>query len=261
LHNTNKDDEAGIAVRFPIRLSVSESNTSSKYPEYGKLWEKQKLLVTVIFGKFESGQMTEADEGVMAYDHFYSLLLANYGRPLSIDHSFDGAPGVVHPKLQMQFHRPEGTLEIRMALIDAMTDIDDDFTRWYQEGTRDSEVVIYNGHAGLGDNVEALARLGVFTPGHYQIFFVNGCDTFTYANEGLFEAHARINPGAEPSKYLDILSNSMSNYFGWMANESFTLIDALTERKNTYRQILERFDPRQRPIVDGEEDNAWPGPF
>ena len=121
--------------------------------------------------------------------------------------------------------------------------------------------MIYNGHAGMGDNVEALARLAEFTRGHYQIFFVNGCDTFTYANESLFEAHSRANPGSEPSKYMDILSNSMSNYFGWMANESFILIDALTERKNTYREILERFDPRQRPISDGEEDNAWPGPF
>jgi hypothetical protein len=90
---------------------------------------------------------------------------------------------------------------------------------------------------------------------------VDGCDTFTYLNEKLFAAHGAATPDAPVSKYLDIITNSVSNYFDHMARNSFYLLDALLRKKKTYHGILEKMDPRQRPIVDGEQDNTWPEPF
>lgn len=258
LHDPDDDEldrERGHVVRFKIGLKTSDTNTKGKAPEYNRLWAGGKLSVTLIFGKYHPDARSDGDAGINAYNRFYDLLIGYYGAPALSNHWFQGEPGTQYPLLKLHYQRPAGELEIQMRLVDAMTKPDDEFTDWYKSRTADSDVLIYNGHAGLGDNVQALADLATFTQGRYQVFFVNGCDTFTYLNERLFNAHAAANPGYEPSKFLDIITNSMSNYFSKMAEESFILIDELQNQNKTYREIFEKFDPRQRTIVDGEQDN------
>jgi hypothetical protein len=255
------ESEKGMVVRFPMHFEKNDSNTEGKYPEYGKLWEDHKLTVTAIFGKVEPEATTDADEGIRGYNKFYSMMINRYGRPSSMNDSFSGGPGNAHRRLKMVWKNGNSKIELHLALVSALSRVGQSFLDWYRDRTQDSDVIVYSGHAGLGDNVEVLVKNAVFQPKKYQIFFVNGCDTFTYVNEELFAAHAAATPGAPVSKYLDIITNSVSNYFASMPNATFTLVKELVRKKKTYHEILDEIDPRQRAIVDGEEDNTWPESF
>jgi hypothetical protein len=75
----------------------------------------------------------------------------------------------------------------------------------YNELSTDADVIVYNGHAGLGQNVRKLATMGRFKSGKYQIFYMNGCDTFAYVDGSLAEAQARrtirlLRDGARPRR-------------------------------------------------------------
>jgi hypothetical protein len=161
----------------------------------------------------------------------------------------------------MVFERPEGTLDVEILLIDGILSTDDAFKKRYNERTKISDLVSYNGHSGLGANIRALARLGSFVQGQYQLFFVNGCDTFAYVDNALRDAHAAVNPGYGPSKFFDIITNAMPSYFRSNADNNVALIQAFLGRSKTYRQILSGFDRTQRAVVTGEEDNAFPAAF
>ena len=103
--------------------------------------------------------------------------------------------------------------------------------------------------------------MGKFVKGQYQLFLVNGCDTFAYVDDALFDAHQAVNPDNEKTKYLDIITNAMPSYFHENAGANMAIINALVSKDKTYRAILEDFDIDQRAVVTGEEDNAWPENF
>ncbi|MDQ3230895.1 MAG: hypothetical protein M3Q07_03670 [Pseudobdellovibrionaceae bacterium] len=176
---------ASLLVKVPMTMVVSGDNTTGKAPEYDMVWLDQCLVVTAVFGKYESGATEDTDFGIAAY----------------------------------------------------------------------------NGHSGLGRNIRALARMGSFQAGQYKIFFINGCDTFAYADDALWDAHAAVNPDSAPTKYLDVITNAMPSYFHSNAENNVVVIRSLLERQKTYREILADFDRRQRALVMGEEDNAWPEVF
>ena len=131
----------------------------------------------------------------------------------------------------------------------------------YNERTTYSDFVSYSGHSGLGANIRQLAQMGRFVPGQYQIFLINGCDTFAYVDEALARAHERVNPGKGRYKFFDILTNAMPSFFHMNARSNMTVIKALVEKDKTYQEILAGFDQNQRAVVTGEEDNTWPAPF
>lgn len=256
MHNASEhelDREKGWVVRFPMHFSENDRNTHDKYPEYGKLWEDHRLTVTAIFGKFAPNGGS-SDEGVMAYNQFYSMLIQHYGQPRSTQWTDSRTTKLV-------WHFGENTLEVHLRLVNTLTDAGESFKAWYQKRTEDSDVVIYSGHAGLGDNVDVLVDNASFKPKKYQIFFMNGCDTFSYMRDELYRAHGDATPGAPVSKYLDVITNTVSVYFNKMGSESFILVEELVKQKKTYYEILRRMDPEQRAVVDGEQDNTWPDSF
>jgi hypothetical protein len=250
-----------VVTRPHLRLELSPANTSAKSPEYGEIWKDGTLVITAIFGKYESKATSDSDVGVDAYNSFYRKMIARFGKPEWVSEPFPGDPGVSHPRLKMTFPHSRGQIDLALVLLDSMMDLGPEFTELYNERTLKSDLMIYNGHAGLGQNIEALGRIGSFSSGKYQIFVVNGCGTFSYLGGDLATAHARANPGFAPSKHLDVITNALSNYFVTYANGTMALINAVIEQKLTYREILAKYDKRQRAIVDGEEDNLWPRPF
>ena len=113
----------------------------------------------------------------------------------------------------------------------------------------------------LGNNIDVLTNLAQFKPGIYQIYFLNGCDTFTHLSTSLFEGSASANPGSAGSKYLDIITNAISSYFDQNSKEIMSLMHELGQKEKTYYQILDPLDARPERIVEGEQDNNWPRPF
>lgn len=252
-----------LVTKFDMTFSPSSEQTNGKSPEYGKVWEDGALVVTAIFGKNEPEDDPNYDAGTSAYNELYSDLIETYGLPVSSVPSGLGekAPGPKLDRVELVFETPNGKLDVGLLLVDGIRAMNQEQTDFYNRRSRNSDFISYNGHAGLGANIRALARLGSFIPNQYQIFFVNGCDTFAYVDNSLRDIHHKLNPDFGPNKFFDLITNSMPSYFGSNADGNLTIIKGLLGQKSTYRQILSNIDSIQKAVVTGEQDNTWPKPF
>jgi hypothetical protein len=136
----------------------------------------------------------------------------------------------------------------------------DAFRQRYESLSTRADVIVYNGHAGLGTNVRALAANGDWVAGQYVIVFLNGCDTFAYVDDALNEAHARVNPGdPDGTKHVDIVLNAMPAFFADMSSSTMALFRGLANAENprTYEQIFRDIDRTQVVLVTGEHDNVF----
>jgi hypothetical protein len=259
--NTQETD----AVFTNLSLSVSHKNTRGKFPEYGKIWEDGKLNAMLIFGKNKSDSTSLYDAGALSYKNTVNQLLGTLGRPKESNlplYSYNRLNNPLeHPHTRLVFEFSHGEFEVNLYLIDGIQLASMDFQREYNELTKDADFISYNGHSGLGANIRALANMGTFLQGQYQLFLINGCDTFAYIDDALNRAHELVNPDFLSTKYIDIITNAMPSYFrsNWIAN--MEVIMALLETRKDYQEILSGFDKVQRAVVTGEEDNRWPLPF
>ncbi|MCB0413396.1 MAG: hypothetical protein KDD50_03625 [Bdellovibrionales bacterium] len=246
---------SNLSVTIPMTLSPSPENTSNKSPEYDQIWKDGQLILTAIFGKAESGSSSEFDAGTQGFKNTYRQLIQEYGEPVVSNLS----PGQIvsgnTPEIRVEFQSLIGPIKVNLFLVDQLQSAPADFIEKYNELTKISDFISYSGHSGLGANIRALANMGEFVTGQYQIFLVNGCDTFAYVDNSLRDAHAKANPLASPYKYFDLITNAMPSYFYSNPRSVMTIVKALSGSRKTYREILAEFDPVQKAVVIGEEDN------
>jgi hypothetical protein len=152
------------------------------------------------------------------------------------------------------------TIEIVSFLVDNIRTTSAAFNARYEALSTRADMIAYNGHAGLGQNVQALARKGRWVADQYLLLFMNGCDTYAYVDGHLAQVRALVNPD-DPmgTKYMDIVTNAMPSFFHSNANGSTALIRALLEYEmpKTYEQIFREFDSSQVVLVTGDEDNEF----
>ena len=157
---------------------------------------------------------------------------------------------------------------VNALLIDSPKVAGASFDQRYASLTKEADLIVYDGHAGLGANVHALAKKGSFLRGRWQLFFVNGCDTFAYLDGELAKRRAALNPD-DPTgtRYMDVVTNLMPAYFVSMPSATLAVIRGLLGAPRTYQEIFADIDDDQVVVVTGEEDNAfdpvsppaWPG--
>jgi hypothetical protein len=255
--------DAAHVFKTTAKVTKSALNTTGKYPEYNKVWEDGALNVVAVFGKYEDGATTTADAGVSAYNRFVTTMqreLSTFNlvtKPATLPAS----PGVETPDITFDATLAGGKkVTITALLVDNVRTAGAAFDARYEQLSTTADVITYNGHAGLGDNVRALARKGKWVAGKYLITFMNGCDTFAYVDGSLAETRAKINPD-DPSgtKYMEIVTNAMPAFFSSMPTASLSLIRGLMkhDKPQTYEQIFDGVDRQQVIVVTGEEDNTY----
>ncbi len=241
--------------------SVHTLNTSNKYPEYHRVWEDRSLDVLAVFGKYEKGATSDGDAGISAFNAFVAAVRAELPGATLTPSSFTGNPGAANPDVVFQAQLPNGrSVSIAALLVDEVKTAPPSFDKRYAELTAGADVIIYNGHAGLGSNVASLAQKGAFFPGKYQIVFFDGCDTFAYADDTLATRRAALNPDdVSGTKYLDVVTNAMPAYFVNMSDASMALIHALLhpESPKTYPAIFQGISADHVVVAMGEEDNVF----
>jgi len=252
--------------KLNLNLKYSNQNTKDKYPEYHKVWEDGVLKVTAIFAKNEKESSVASDAGVQAFNRTIRSIINTFGHPsqsnLGSDIDLMGYYlGIYHPEIHFIYKLEEGILDIKLFLIGDIKYTDDIFRQKYNKRTKDSDFVSYSGHSGLGANIRTLAKMGEFVSDQYQIFLVNGCDTFAYVDDSLALAHQAVNPMYGPNKFLDIITNAMPSYFHMNHRSNMAIITGLVNQTESYAEILGNFDINQRAVVTGEEDNSWPNEF
>lgn len=259
---SNEDAQHDQVVKSLMELKLSDENTAGKYPEYSKIWEDDQLVVTTIFGKVKSGVMdTAKDAGIYYYQAFYFSLVELFGEPLTSSLEEGMLPDAVNANVSLTFAHEGQVVDVQMFLVDSMLELTPEVKEQYNLRTQNSDFVSYSGHSGYGENIRQLAKLGQFQPGQYQIFLVNGCDTFAYVDESLKKAHALVNPEFSEDKFIDIITNAMPSYFSANAHNNAVIIKSLAEQVLSYREILALLPQVQRAAVLGEQDNLWPLPF
>ncbi|MCE9575064.1 MAG: PPC domain-containing protein [Deltaproteobacteria bacterium] len=257
---------ADEVVTTTASVTVSTINTTGKFPEYDKVWADNALEVVAVFGKYEDGATTAADAGIDAYNDFVAkskTALAALGTVTSTPATIPSAPGVANPDVELRATLPNGrTVHVVAMLTDNITRglSESAFRARYEALSTRADLIAYNGHAGLGQNIRALARNGKWVKGQYLIMFQNGCDTFAYVDSALNDAHSAVNTDdPNGTKYLDIVNNGMPAFFANMSASTLTLVKALAayDEPKTYEQIFRGIDKSQVVLVTGEQDNTF----
>jgi hypothetical protein len=249
-------------VTTTATVTVSDENTSGKYPEYDKVWEDGALKVIAIFGKYEDGATTASDAGISAFNRFVGEVGKVLGAgTVTTPAELPKNPGVSTPDIAFSQTMEDGRkVEVVALLVDNVSTAGAKFNARYEPLSGKADLIFYNGHAGLGQNVRALSQKGEFFPGVYQIFFMNGCDTYAYVDGSLAEARAALNPD-DPTgtKYMDMVTNAMPSFFHSMPAASMAMINGLLSRDDpkTYEEIFANIDDSEVVLVTGEEDNVF----
>ncbi|MFO0739447.1 MAG: hypothetical protein U0270_26350 [Labilithrix sp.] len=241
------------ALKTTAKVTVSKLNTKAKYPEYHEIWKDNRLEVVTIFGKYEVGG-ADFDAGVRGFNQFVSSVKRTMGPSATVT---TASPVDV----TMETTLPDGkVVKITALLVDAITSVWEGFDERYENLTESADVIAYNGHAGLGQNVRALAKKGRWAKEKYQIFFMNGCDTFAYVDGALAQTRSTLNRN-DPSgtKYMEFVTNAMPSFFSSMPAASSALITGLLDYKSpkTYEDIFKGIDRAEVVLVTGEEDNVF----
>jgi hypothetical protein len=247
-------------VSLPAKVTRSTLNTDGKYPEYQKVWEDGSLRVVALFAKYAVGDTGNDDAGIDAYNRFVQAVAAELPGARTTPATVNSVPGVAQPDITFQ----TDTVEVVAMLVDGVPNMTTAQNTRYAQLTPGADVILYNGHAGLGANVAALSKKGYFFPDTYQIVFMNGCDTFAYIDNTLATTRAALNP-SDPTgtKFMDTIANAMPAYFNSMPDASMALIRALENQADpqSYDQIFAGIDPSQVVVVTGEEDNVFTPSF
>jgi hypothetical protein len=250
-------------VRLQADVSVSDVNTTGKYPEYHKIYEDDVLNVVAVFGKYEDGATSTSDAGIRAYNTFVGEMndhLSSLDPTVTPPNPGD-SPGVEHPDITWEADLGDGkSLSVTTLLVDNVRTAGVDFDRRYEALSGDADLIVYSGHAGLGANIRALARKGRWQQGQYAVVFMNGCDTYAYVDSALNDAHAAVNPD-DPTgtKYLDIVTNAMPAYFREVAGDTMAMVRGLMKYDDpqTFEQMFRGVDDSQVVLVSGEQDNVY----
>ncbi|MEZ4401363.1 MAG: PPC domain-containing protein [Kofleriaceae bacterium] len=255
----------GDVYKTTASIAVSAINTTGKFPEYTKVWEDGSLKMVAIFGKYEDGATTASDAGVAGWNQFIAQMKTALGAytVTTVPATIPTNPGTALTDIEFRATLPDGkTIQVNALLTDNVrTALNTSAFRTKYEGlsTR-ADFIVYNGHAGLGANVRALARAGRWVTGQYMIMFENGCDTYAYVDGSILEAHKAVNPDdALGTKYVDVINNGMPAFFSSMPGATMAMFKGLLSyaEPKTYEQIFAGIDKSQVVLVTGEQDNVF----
>ncbi len=245
-------------------LAPSPTTTTGKFPEYKKVWEDGTLNVVAIFGKYEDGA-TSGDAGIDGYNEFVAAMKSELSSHdlTTVPANVSSSPGVSAPDIEFNATLDGGRKIHVVALLtdNVNTGLQDPtFRGRYESLSTRADFIVYNGHAGLGSNIRALASAGKWVAGQYVVVFMNGCDTFAYVDSSLSQAHKSINPDDTTGwKYIDIINNGEPAFFASMAGATMAVFRGLIayDAPKTYEQIFTNIDDSQLVMVTGEQDNEF----
>jgi hypothetical protein len=257
--------DAVDVVSMTAKITVSAVNTTGKYPEYHKVWEDSALNVVAVFGKYEDGATSTGDAGIQAFNEFakdMSNALGAY-KPTTAPATIPSQPGPTVMDIQWNANiGDDRTVQVTAILVDNVANAAEtpEFVNRYEPLSTKADFIVYNGHAGLGQNVRALAKKGKWVTGQYLILYMNGCDTYAYVDGYLAQTRAPLNTD-DPTgtKYMDIVTNAMPAFFASDSDATMAVFNGLMaySAPKTYEQIMKGIDPHQIVLVTGDQDNVY----
>ncbi|HSO33603.1 MAG TPA: hypothetical protein VLT33_13815 [Labilithrix sp.] len=237
--------------------------TTGKYPEYDLMWKDGELDVVAIFGLIDGGGDSDSDPGVGEYNRFIAgtqgmLTGSKSTKNAKTDSILRDTTLTGTVKVGGQ----KRAVKIDVLLVAEMKSVGSDFDKRYDPISEKADLIMYDGHAGLGKNVNALARKGKVTAGKYQLVLLNGCQTFAYIDTTMNDRRIEANgAAADPSgtKFMDVMGNALPGFASNLASMSLTLVGAAVkaDEPRSFNQLMESMPQEHLVVVFGEEDNRF----
>jgi hypothetical protein len=249
-------------VTATATASLSTENTVAKFPEYHRVWEDNQFSAVTIWGKYHKGATGADDAGIAAYNRFLREMRTYLPGATITPENLSQDPGNSAREVVFSKQLPNGRrISVVAILVDELQSEGAAFDKRYNELSTGADFISYGGHAGLGANIAALNQKGRWFPGKYQVFFMNGCDTFAYDNDTMANIRKALDRVNDPTgtKNADVIMNAMPSYFNDMAQATMAILRALADDANPrhYGQFLADIAGVQVPLVIGETDNVF----
>ena len=253
-------------------------NSKETYPDYPRLAMNGEIKVSVLFGKDEAesprNPMRSKDESAENFRTIRKNLLdlgfieEKWNRRKVKDVVPVKMGGKAHVPFVAEYFREGARADMRVLLFYGETGIDEKsgaFHYFLKDALENSSVMIYNGHSGLGGNldIEDIEDSQGFTiqpnPSRYQIYFYDSCSSYPYYNSMYF-GRKQTEWDPRGTYNLDILTNGLWTYFSTEKNTSWVLVDAVSEWARggfvvSYQQMAKAIESNSLFGVNGDEDN------
>ena len=262
-------------LRFDGTLKMLES-TELTYPDYDKLYGNNfngnNLDIAVFYGYINDvnslRRAPRGDDGRIALNYLDSALrdsgfsLYEKKDAFRVYQDERETRGINYLRKYEKTIRALGKqVHVRILVLLADTEIeskDITFHRYLVNALKSADIVVYDGHSGLGDtlNLASLPRFQ-FNQDKYQLFFFNGCSSYPYYTGSFFTAKG----GTEN---LDILSAGLPTYSSNSGPNTVSFLNSFIEgRTRSYQKILSDLENSNSDQgwfllgVSGDEDNSW----
>jgi hypothetical protein len=268
-------------VTATLKPERSTAQTWPRYKEFfGDNGNGKKLLVTFLVGIDES--FKKSDLGVQGFEKNFRLLTE--GKKLLKDQAAVEAELLLPGEVKLLRSTPDDedvvfkvetnekryrkltlegrnySVELHMHLVNPDSS---NFVKLAVDGLQKSDLFIYDGHSGLGGYLSVGRLFGdrrkTLPQDKYQIFFFNGCSTFSSYNFDFFQLKATDEDPAG-TKNLEILTTSVPASFTRGPGSNSWLIRGLFNgQKAKWQRIVDdiyRVDPEDSALtaVNGDED-------
>jgi|GEM_PF-828368 len=293
--NEGREDACPLKVGDLVKVDakiVPMASTVNTYPDYKRLYAnrtaKNPLKITYLVGIDEN--FRKGDLGQISFRKSFDIL--TMGKSILQDAKkrakllegeiklLETTDDVVfnvekdelrHKKFSYQNPARNIFVELDMYVVDPNRDVADPkrpdyfgFPDKAVTGMRESDVFIYDGHSGLGGYLSVgrlfARRKHTLPTEKYQVFFFNGCSTFSYYNSDYFELK-QTEEDIVGSKNLDIVTTSIGALFdNGAGNDSMFIRAFAAGDQPSWQEIIDRIynvAPEGSALthVNGDEDN------
>jgi hypothetical protein len=254
------------------------ANTRISYPQYDQLYKdglpKPTVNIAIFWGYISHGMKARKpyyrDDGYAAMK-LVTDNLKDIGyreteyRPhfaVSADGALDesGGPNVSR-KMEKNVKVGDRDVLVRISMLLSDTAIgatDPTFHYYVKPALNDADIFIYDGHSGDGDNLSP-TKLGLSPPTaeKYQVFFINGCDSYINYLSQFVTARGGLNK-------LDLVISGTPTDAAASAPNDWAFLEPFANlRTLSYQKMLDTIEksyPQDSTFllgVKGDEKNTW----
>lgn len=174
-------------------VAVNELSVKTTYPEYHRLFADNKLDFFIYYNKVGE-EAPRASRNVARYlkEKQYSLVSFD----LAWSGSGDPRPATPEDLFSYEFVIKSYKFAKNINGITYNVDVVvrdqfDDAQQKFRDAIGSKEIIVYDGHAGYGANIDSNFSVPESYPENtYQIFFLNGCSTYKYGMAEILTAKA-----------------------------------------------------------------------
>lgn len=226
------DREDTVLLKLKI---LDNSFAVEREVPYEKIFEDNKLEATIVVTKDNPQSMND-----FGFEDFKSLCRKFILPPNEVQETENEC----HFEARTAF----GLFVGHIFLTPNFNEGTDDFMKKITPYIKQSDYISYNGHSGMGINVNTWEQNFPLSENNYKLFYLNSCDTYGYFSGHLFERIHQFNESNVSETVIDVLLNANPNYFGTFADSNMLILQQLQKRAS-FNDILRGLPEYQAPVL------------